>query len=223
MSHLQRNETVYQISIKFCLTVRTPDVITYANFGDDRLRGLGVAGVKFPHSPQAYVVVLTHVSIGYYCAHCDGMMCNMMMMCIVRGRAGASPNRRDYGRRLCAEEWARFCGRHSCADAIAKYIRSTKYFFTKTFLLAKDKWKSEPDLVQLAGPAARSTGSAGGAGQQKAAVTRRDSGGWIQRHLSLKRKKQQQPPPPQVSSMHTVVKQLRSPCSSSVIPSTTSY
>jgi len=95
---------------------------------------------------------------------------------------GASPNRRDYGRRLCAEEWARFCGRHSCADAIAKYIRSTKYFFTKTFLLAKDKWKSEPDLLQL--------GSTSSGGQHKA--TRRDSGGWLQRHLSLKRKKQQQ-------------------------------
>jgi len=31
--------------------VGIPDVITYANFGDDRLRGLGVVGVKFaiPH------------------------------------------------------------------------------------------------------------------------------------------------------------------------------
>ena len=95
---------------------------------------------------------------------------------------GASPNRRDYGRRLCAEEWARFCGRHSCADAIAKYIRSTKYFFTKTFLLAKDKWKSEPDLLQL--------DSTSSGGHHKAA--RRDSGGWLQRHLSLKRKKQHQ-------------------------------
>lgn len=100
--------------------------------------------------------------------------------------AGASPNRRDYGRRLCAEEWARFCGRHSCADAIAKYIRSTKYFFTKTFLLAKDKWKSEPDLLQLAGPG----GSTSSTSQHKA--TRRDSGGWLQRHLSLKHKKHQQ-------------------------------
>ena len=105
--------------------------------------------------------------------------------------AGASPNRRDYGRRLCAEEWARFCGRHSCADAVAKYIRSTKYFFTKTFLLAKDKWKSEPDLVQLADAA----GSTSGGGRNKAPAARRDSGGWIQRHLSLKRKKQA----PQVS------------------------
>ena len=104
-------------------------------------------------------------------------------MCL---RVGASPNRRDYGRRLCAEEWARFCGRHSCADAIAKYIRSTKYFFTKTFLLAKDKWKSEPDLLQLAGPG----GSTSSASQHKA--TRRDSGGWLQRHLSLKHKKQHQ-------------------------------
>jgi len=112
-------------------------------------------------------------------------VCTCMYVC-VGGCVGASPNRRDYGRRLCAEEWARFCGRHSCADAIAKYIRSTKYFLTKTFLLAKDKWKSEPDLLQLASPA----GSSSPAGQHKTA--RRDSGGWLQRHLSLKRKKQQQ-------------------------------
>jgi len=47
---------------------------------------------------------------------------------------GADPSRRDYGRCLCAEEWARFCGCHNSADAIAKYIRSTKYFLKKTFL-----------------------------------------------------------------------------------------
>jgi len=47
--------------------------------------------------------------------------------------AGADPSRRDYGRGLCAEEWARFCGCHNSADAIAKYIRSTKYFLKKTF------------------------------------------------------------------------------------------
>jgi len=29
------------------MVVDIPDVITYANFGEDRLRGLGVAGVKF--------------------------------------------------------------------------------------------------------------------------------------------------------------------------------
>ena len=44
--------------MKFCTLIRTPDVITYANFGDDRLRCLGVAGIKFLHSPQGYVVVL---------------------------------------------------------------------------------------------------------------------------------------------------------------------
>jgi len=109
---------------------------------------------------------------------------------------GASPNRRDNGRRLCAEEWARFCGRHSCADAIAKYIRSTKYFFTKTFLLAKDKWKSEPDLLQLAGP---------GAGSSQHKPTRRDSGGWLQRHLSLKRKKQHQPQQVMMMMMMAIV------------------
>jgi len=134
--------------------------------------------------PSAYPSVTQSVDIDR-APHVCACVCVCVCVC-----AGASPNRRDYGRRLCAEEWARFCGRHSCADAIAKYIRSTKYFFTKTFLLAKDKWKSEPDLLQLVGPA----GSTSAGGQHKA--TRRDSGGWLQRHLSLKRKKQQ----PQVST-----------------------
>ena len=36
--------TPYLIWIKFCTVVDVPDVITYANFGDDGLRGLCVAG-----------------------------------------------------------------------------------------------------------------------------------------------------------------------------------
>jgi len=91
--------------------------------------------------------------------------------------AGANPNRRDSGRSLCAEEWARFCGCHNCADAIAKYIRSKKYFFKKTFFqLSKDKWTSEPDLLAGKSSAEKSRGGGGGSS-------------WLQRHLSLKRKK----------------------------------
>ena len=87
---------------------------------------------------------------------------------------GASPNRRDHGRGLCAEEWARFCGCHSCANSIAKYVRSKKYFFKKTFLLSKDKWSSEPDIFNC---------SKRGAGSAEKPTS------WIQRHLSLKKKK----------------------------------
>jgi len=42
--------------------VDIPDVITYANFGEDRLRGLGVAGVKACPSPLALIVALTTLS-----------------------------------------------------------------------------------------------------------------------------------------------------------------
>ena len=104
-----------------------------------------------------------------------------MFVCFVF-LSGANPNRRDSGRSLCAEEWARFCGCHNCADAIAKYIRSKKYFFKKTFFqLSKEKWTSEPDL--LAGKSSAVEKSRGGGG----------SGSWIQRHLSLKRKKSTRP------------------------------
>jgi len=95
---------------------------------------------------------------------------------------GANPNRRDSGRGLCAEEWARFCGCHNSADAIAKYIRSKKYFFKKTFFqLSKEKWTSEPDL--LAGKSSPSNEKSRGAGGSS----------WLQRHLSLKRKKTTRP------------------------------
>ncbi|KAK2141281.1 hypothetical protein LSH36_1129g00056 [Paralvinella palmiformis] len=70
-------------------------------------------------------------------------------------------------------EWARFCGRQACAEAISKYIHSKKYFFKKTFLMSREKWKSEPDLIAST---TRSTDS-------------KDRGSWITRHLSMKRKK----------------------------------
>jgi len=47
---------------KFCLWVDIQDLITYATYGDDRLRGLGVAGVEFPVSPLTCVVALTTLS-----------------------------------------------------------------------------------------------------------------------------------------------------------------
>jgi len=38
------------------------DIITYANFGEDRLRGLGVAGVKVCPSPLTLIAALTTLS-----------------------------------------------------------------------------------------------------------------------------------------------------------------
>jgi len=46
--HMRGNKTNYLIWIKFCVLVDTPDVITYENFGDDQLRGLGWRGEIFP-------------------------------------------------------------------------------------------------------------------------------------------------------------------------------
>jgi len=46
--------------MKFCGTVDIHDLITYVNFGDDRLRGLWVAlGVNFWLFPLTLIVVLT--------------------------------------------------------------------------------------------------------------------------------------------------------------------
>ena len=47
-SRMHRNETPKPIWIKFCMVVDIPELVTYTNFGDNRLRGFWVAGVKFP-------------------------------------------------------------------------------------------------------------------------------------------------------------------------------
>jgi len=43
---MRGNETPHPICIKIYVKVDIPDVITGTNFGDDRLRGLRVAGLN---------------------------------------------------------------------------------------------------------------------------------------------------------------------------------
>jgi len=50
-SRMRRTETPKSIWIKFCMVVDIPDVVTYANFGDHRLRGFWVAGAQISPSP----------------------------------------------------------------------------------------------------------------------------------------------------------------------------
>ena len=50
-SRMHRTETPKSISIKFCVVVDIPDVVTYTNFGDRRLRGFWVAGGQIFPSP----------------------------------------------------------------------------------------------------------------------------------------------------------------------------
>ena len=48
---MRRTETPKPIWIKFCTVVDIPDVVTYTNFGDNRLRGFWVAGGQISPSP----------------------------------------------------------------------------------------------------------------------------------------------------------------------------
>ena len=48
---MRRTETPKPIWIKFCMMVDIPDVVTYTNFGDHRLRGFWVAGGQISPSP----------------------------------------------------------------------------------------------------------------------------------------------------------------------------
>ncbi|KAK0091856.1 hypothetical protein PV326_002616 [Microctonus aethiopoides] len=55
--------------------------------------------------------------------------------------AGANPTLRDYGKGLKAEQWARYCGRHVCADNIERFSRHK--FMEKNSC----RWGSEPELA----------------------------------------------------------------------------
>ena len=59
---MRRTETPEPIWIKFCMVVHIPDVVTYTNFDDHRLRGFCGAGVKFPPLPLTFIVALTTLS-----------------------------------------------------------------------------------------------------------------------------------------------------------------
>ena len=48
---MRRTETPKPISIKFCMVVDIPDIVSYTNFGDHRLRGSSVAGGQISPSP----------------------------------------------------------------------------------------------------------------------------------------------------------------------------
>jgi len=60
---MRRTETPEPIWIKFCTMVDIADVVTYTNFGDHRLSGFWVAGVKFPHLPLTFIVDLTTLAL----------------------------------------------------------------------------------------------------------------------------------------------------------------
>ena len=48
---MRRTETPKPIWLKFCLVVDIPDLVTYTNFGDHRLRGFWLAGGQISPSP----------------------------------------------------------------------------------------------------------------------------------------------------------------------------
>lgn len=66
--------------------------------------------------------------------------------------SGSSPKLRDYGRKLCAEEWARFTGRYDCAEAIAKFTKAKRFVLRTRFQNSRNKSCSEPDLSCQATP-----------------------------------------------------------------------
>jgi len=59
---MRRTETPKPIWIKFGTVLDIPGIVTHANFGDHRLRGFWMAGVKFPAFPLTFIVALATLS-----------------------------------------------------------------------------------------------------------------------------------------------------------------
>jgi len=82
---MRGNKTRYLIWIKFWRVVEIPDVITCANFYKDRLRGLGLVGVKICPSPLTLIVAVTTLALPCECVirSLGNVLCNSNLLCHV--------------------------------------------------------------------------------------------------------------------------------------------
>ena len=84
-SRMRRTETPKPILIKFCTVVDIPDVLTYTNFGDHRLRGFWVAGGQI--SP-------THIDFHRRPYNTLALPCERVICCEVTVTATCKTNRK---------------------------------------------------------------------------------------------------------------------------------
>jgi len=73
---MRRTETPKPIWIKFCTVVDIPEVVTYTNFGDHRLRVFEWRWVKFPPLPLTFtcervmtvktIIIVIYLSLGTF-------------------------------------------------------------------------------------------------------------------------------------------------------------
>ncbi|XP_059472256.1 espin-like [Neocloeon triangulifer] len=91
--------------------------------------------------------------------------------------AGASPALRDLGRGYRAEQWARYCGRHMCAEVIDKFSRHRLLERAGAThpgaAVGGGRWGSEPELTaQACPPQAAAPSSSGGGSWLKSKLKR---------------------------------------------------
>ncbi|XP_050418548.1 ankyrin repeat domain-containing protein 24 [Patella vulgata] len=88
--------------------------------------------------------------------HANKLGFTALMKAAIQGRtdcsrlllyAGADPKLRDHGRKLCAEEWARYCGRKDCAEAISKFSNTKRFLQRSRLAQATERCSSVPDLA----------------------------------------------------------------------------
>ncbi|ESP01760.1 hypothetical protein LOTGIDRAFT_172407 [Lottia gigantea] len=87
---------------------------------------------------------------------CNKLGFTALMKAAIQGRtdcarlllyAGADPKLRDYGRKLCAEEWALYCGRKDCSEAIAKFSNTKRFIQRNKLCQGNERCSSVPDLA----------------------------------------------------------------------------
>ena len=100
ISRIRGKETPWEVVAKFCVWVDIKDLIKCATFGDDRLRGLGVARGRISHFPidlrrRPYNLRTTMMSVRYLYGHdaavyeCLRVCCNLQTICLLICRLGA--------------------------------------------------------------------------------------------------------------------------------------
>ena len=65
---MRRTEIPEPIWIKVCVVVDVPDIVTYTNFGDHRLRCFWVAGGQISPSPIDYHFIVAFTTLSHHLA-----------------------------------------------------------------------------------------------------------------------------------------------------------
>ena len=145
---MRRTETPKPIRIKFCLVVDIPDVVTYTNFGDHRLRGFCVAGGQISPSPIDFhrrpcnslalpcECVILHLSCVSVCVHVSLRDRLSVCLCVRVLRTAALD--RSVWRQCCSNAISAFEERRTAALVAKRKARKDRVAARRTMMWTCD-------------------------------------------------------------------------------------